>query len=72
MCANMFSTRITSHCAKIMLVLIMFALLEARWNRKSELVYLSYPQINQVVTPTRHRSPLHTLPLTKEQDAAVW
>lgn len=34
----------------------------------------TYPQISQVVTATRMSplSPLYTLPLTKEQDAAVW
>lgn len=34
MCAKMFSACITSHCAKIMLMLIMFAPLEDRWQRK--------------------------------------
>lgn len=35
------------------------------------LIVVSY---NQVVTATQvsHSSPLHTLPLTKEQDGAVW
>lgn len=34
----------------------------------------TYPQTSQVVTATRMSplSPLYTLPLTKEQDAAVW
>lgn len=72
----MFPVCISSHHAKIMVMLIMFAPLEDPWRAKfkikgthaepsSDTVWYLLPQFSP-------SSPRHPLPSTKEQDAAVW